>query len=380
LTIDLYDNVEEAKFVVVLGMLGVTYPEHISPSAAKIVVGVFLHHIYTRTMTFSTVATELIGKGFSLWRPHIPDIPRLLRHLLQMIHSNRSVKTKHAMTVPSSSPHDSNNNNNDDNRGRTSRENFEIEEKKAAAASAVASARHALMEAGTTQPLVFMSAVGHEVLRQDMGAYYHKTCLNCIVQLVKNNPQTMVRHLSVVVEAVIRPLYPGEPVLRKMCLVASTTALHDLVKRFPMVAFHQETQRLACGTMAGRIVLYDLRTATKWRILESSDCTGSISVVTFNNDGSLLASYSAEDACISTWTAGSGGFLGGILGMQGRRKQKIDLTPSLHGSSSDPGHVPESMMSNVLQHCRLQFSSRQSRTKQLKLRREDGQIVTVGLK
>ena len=343
-----YDNVEEAKYVVVLGMLGVTYPENLSPSAAKVIVGVFLHHIYQRTLTFSTVATELIGKGFPLWRPHIPDIPRLLRHLLQIIHSNRM-----------------------SNHQRRSSDRGDSSATTTAAAAALASARHALMEAGITQPLVFMSAVGQEVLRQDMGLQYHKTCLNCIVQLVKNNPLLMVRHLSVVVEAVIRPLYPGEPILRKMCLIASTMALHELVKRFPMVAFHQETQRLACGTLAGRIILYDLRTATKWRILEASDCQGGVSVVTFDAAGEVLASYSAEDACICTWTAGSGGFLGGILGMQGRRKQKINLNSR---------GLNDSMMSDVLQHCRLQFSSRQSRAKQLKLRREDGQIVTVGLK
>ena len=153
--------------------------------------------------------------------------------------------------------------------------------------------------------------------------------------------------------------------------VASTTALHELVKKFPMIAFHQETQRLACGTGLGRIVLYDLRTATKWRILESSDCRGGVSVVTFDTSGAMLASYSSDDACICTWTAGSGGFLGGILGMQGRRKQKIAL--NMRGKE-------EVSMSSILTHCRLQFSSRQSRTKQIKLRREDGQIVTVGLK
>ena len=357
-----YDNVEEAKFVVVLGMLGVTYPENLAPSAAKVVVSIFLYHIYQRTITFSTVATELIGKGFSLWRPHIPDIPRLLRHLLQIIHSNHRSNNRSIYTKKTNSGGGGGGG------GGGSDENTTTA---AAAASALASARHALMEAGTTQPLVFMSAVGHEVLRQDMGQHYHKTCLNCIVQLVKNNPLLMVRHLSVVVEAVIRPLYPGEPILRKMCLVASTMALHELVKRFPMVAFHQETQRLACGTLAGRIVLYDLRTATKWRILENNDSQGGISVVTFDADGEILASYSAEDACICTWTAGSGGFLGGILGMQGRRKQKITLNSR---------GLNDSMMSNVLQHCRLQFSSRQSRAKQLKLRREDNQIVTVGLK
>ena len=190
---------EESKFVVVLGMLGVTYPETLHPQAASSVVSVFLYHVYHRTPTFSTVATELLGKGFPLWRPHIPDIPRLLRHLLFIMHAHH--RSSDSSTTNTSAAAKSTN----------------IDE--ATAASAVASARHALMEAGTSQPIVFLSSVGHEVLRQDMGSHYHVTCLNAIVQLVKLNPDTMVRHLPVVVEAVIRPLYPGEPILRKMCLV-----------------------------------------------------------------------------------------------------------------------------------------------------------------
>ena len=31
-------------------------------------------------------------------------------------------------------------------------------------------------------------------------------------------------------------------------------------------------------------------------------------MIAFNHEGSVLAGYSAEDACICTWTAGSGGF------------------------------------------------------------------------
>ena len=73
-------------------------------------------------------------------------------------------------------------------------------------------------------------------------------------------------------------------------------------------------------------MLYDLRTATKWRILENSEAElhGGISVIAFNHEGSVLASYSAEDACIcmDSWLRR---ILGGILGMQGRRKQKINL-------------------------------------------------------
>ena len=58
------------------------------------------------------------------------------------------------------------------------------------------------------------------------------------------------------------------PSLREGCLGASTSALRELVKRYPMMAFHQGTQRLAVGTTDGVVLIYDLRTATKWRILQ----------------------------------------------------------------------------------------------------------------
>ena len=373
--------VEEAKFVLILGMIGVVYPQDLSPATARVVTDVFLSHIFNGTAIFSTVAMELMGKGFPLWRPHIPDLPRLLRHLLETIfhHSKKlrrqrlkeeaAIKAQQisyeAAIKEKSQPRTVS--------GYNSRSTA-LQAATAATASAVAAARHALMEVGASQPLLFLSSVGKEVTRQDMGSTYHRTCLDCISQLVRDNSVQMVRHLSVTVEAVIRPLYPGEPMLRKMCLVGSTLALHDLVKRFPMVAFHQQTQRLACGTNKGRIVIYDLRTATKWRILENSEAElqGAISVVAFNTDGNFLASYSADDACICTWTASSGGFLGGILGIQGRRKQKIHLNKCRVGNAV--------RLDKVLQNCRLQFGSRQTHNNRLKLRREDGQIVTIGLK
>lgn len=43
-----------------------------------------------------------------------------------------------------------------------------------------------------------------------------------------------------------------------------------------MVTFHQQTQRFSVGCTDGLIVLYDLRTATKWKVLEghtSKFCT-----------------------------------------------------------------------------------------------------------
>jgi len=53
------------------------------------------------------------------------------------------------------------------------------------------------------------------------------------------------------------------------------------------------------------------------------------------------------------------------------RKQKINLNKRRDVAVT---------LTGVMQHCRLQFGSLQARSNRLKLRREGGQIVTVGLK
>ena len=102
--------------------------------------------------------------------------------------------------------------------------------------------------------------------------------------------------------------------LREGCLHASTTAIRELVKRYPMMAFHQGTQRLAVGTTEGVVIIYDLKTATKWRILTGHE--KAVSAVAFSKTGEHVASLAAEERSIRWWLAGSQGIFG-FLGLQG---------------------------------------------------------------
>ena len=54
-----------------------------------------------------------------------------------------------------------------------------------------------------------------------------------------------------------------------------------MVKLFPMVAFHHESQRLAVGTHDGPIAIYDVRTSAKWKILEGH--TGNVTCLSFDS-------------------------------------------------------------------------------------------------
>ena len=70
---------------------------------------------------------------------------------------------------------------------------------------------------------------------QDVHKTYRCTALLSLVALVKKHTAHMMRHLPSIVEAIICTLDPSEHTLRKDCLHASTMALHELVKRYPMV-------------------------------------------------------------------------------------------------------------------------------------------------
>jgi len=135
-----------------------------------------------------------------------------------------------------------------------------------------------------------------------------------LISLVKARTASLEPALPLVVEAVLRPLDPSVPSLRESSLGASTTALRELVRRYPMVHFNQPTQRLAVGTAEGVVLLYDLRTATKWRILQGHEAA--VTALAFAPAGDTLASFSASEASLRWWAAGSSGLFS-FLGLQG---------------------------------------------------------------
>jgi WD40 repeat protein len=90
-----------------------------------------------------------------------------------------------------------------------------------------------------------------------------------------------------------------------------------------MVSFHQESQRLAVGTKDAAIVIYDLKTATRWHVLEGHK--SAVTAVAFAYSGKMLASYSLEDAEVRFWATTSSFF--GILGSAPHCLRVIQVNP-----------------------------------------------------
>ena len=64
---------------------------------------------------------------------------------------------------------------------------------------------------------------------------------------------------------------------------------------------------MVVGTVEAVIVIYDLRTATKWRILEGH--RAALSSLEFTESGAKLASYSARECCVWSWQGLPTGFV-----------------------------------------------------------------------
>ncbi|CAI2168335.1 5427_t:CDS:10 [Funneliformis geosporum] len=137
--------------------------------------------------------------------------------------------------------------------------------------------------------------------------------LKLISLFIRRKPLVLHAHLSGLVEAVVKSLDPNIPKMRERVLQTTTSVLHDLVKTFPSIAFHGSSQKLAVGTLEGASIIYDLRTATRWHILEGH--TKSVTALTFSGDGQLIVSCSLEEGTVRVWNPNPGlfGMIAGSL-------------------------------------------------------------------
>jgi WD40 repeat protein len=205
-------------------------------------------------------------------------------------------------------------------------------------------ATQCLLDSGKIAPTHFITCIGREAMNYRSTPTARQGALMSVVSLIKKHPFALARSLPAVVRMIVGTLDPAEPALRKTLLQASTSALYALAACYPQVSFNQATQRYAVGTANGPnsvIIVYDLRTATKWRVLEGH--TGEVHAVSFHPKGLSLASYSATEnpPSVRVWSTGGGGFLSGLLGMEGKCTNSWPMLPCVKQES---GRTPETQV------------------------------------
>ncbi|OQS02522.1 hypothetical protein THRCLA_05106 [Thraustotheca clavata] len=314
------------SMLVVLSIMGTCFPGELSPTSARQVCEILVS-LLQGPSGMACVAAELLAKGLLLFRPHLVDLAQLVVQLIPL-------------TLDAS----------DDEKKRLKQ-----------------AAMRLLVELGTCEASSVLTVLQHEMSSSDRTYPYREGVLIYLMTWVNIQYLLMVRHIPAVVETILCCLDPTKPDRRKKCLAMSTKCLHDLVKRFPMVDFHKTTQRLAVGTMEGVVLLFDLRTATKWRVLEGH--TTPISAVQFRKDGAMLISYSSRDASIRWWNITPGGILS-LLKVQQSCVRHLQLAP-LTQHLQRPAELHK-----VIQSCRFRIDT-EDNSSNVWLTREDESILPL---
>lgn len=252
------DNKSKSLAVLVLGILGCEKPDSLTAEISQSVAHAILEILFHETnVQLKISAVELFGKGYSLWSKYIKNINQVIIKIFKV-----SLYPEGSKTLQSC-------------------------------------CSHALILIGSADPKQFLNAIStKEGGLSDLTPQEHSAALGTVGSLVKKRPVCLMNYLPHLADFIIRNLDPHVPYLRNSCFKAATTLINDLVKKYPMIDFHGESQRLVVGDVNGQIMIFDLTSATRFFLLEGNVC---ISAVAFSRNGKILASYCVEEGVVKLW-------------------------------------------------------------------------------
>lgn len=86
---------------------------------------------------------------------------------------------------------------------------------------------------------------------------------------------------------------------RQVCFENCKKILGGLLPVYPMITFHQNSQRLAVGASDGKVFIYDITTGSIWKNLNAH--SNEISALSFDFTGNVLISYSSAESTLKFW-------------------------------------------------------------------------------
>ncbi|ORX70879.1 hypothetical protein DL89DRAFT_215930, partial [Linderina pennispora] len=108
-----------------------------------------------------------------------------------------------------------------------------------------------------------------EILQASESVRERRGALQVIGLVTQKYPAHMYPFLGGLVAAIVQAIDPKRATLRKALIAAAGAALQGLVKAYPWVSFHSESQCLVAGCIDGLCTTFDLRTATRTAVYDS---------------------------------------------------------------------------------------------------------------
>ena len=150
---------------------------------------------------------------------------------------------------------------------------------------------------------------------------YYSYLVEILWLIFKDRNHNLVQYLPIVTNQIMRLMSPQNKELKSICIENSKKVLSHLIINYPMIAFHSNMQKLAVGSVDGKIFIYDMSTGNMWKNLTAHNTQ--VSAVIFDSTGNSIISYSAQEHLLKCWKIGLTNFFGNFFSMKEYKSKKL---------------------------------------------------------
>eukprot|EP00299_Pterocystis_sp_00344_P011482 c5365_g1_i1.p1 GENE.c5365_g1_i1~~c5365_g1_i1.p1 ORF type:complete len:393 (+),score=94.61 c5365_g1_i1:24-1181(+) len=238
--------------VLIVGLMTSKYKESVEKNVKLLLIRA-LRTLLNGPPAQQALGAELFAMGFAVWQNDIEDIEDLVTQLLSLSRKN------------------------------------DVNEK-------VSPFTRCLMTIASVRPPLFLNLIG-----SDEGIRAGN--IRAATMLMRWDSNVLLPHLILLTETVLKYLNPHTPEIRNRSVGDATETLKEMIFRFPQISFHTTSQKLACGTVSGGMVIFDVRHATRWMELLSH--AEAITAIAFSPSGDQVVSFCEKERMLRFWNIGS---------------------------------------------------------------------------
>ncbi|KAJ1721282.1 hypothetical protein LPJ53_004178 [Coemansia erecta] len=165
--------------------------------------------------------------------------------------------------------------------------------------SLVVLAKSALLRISTSD-ISLIASTANSILRHGENLGERRGALQLIGLVAQKYPVLLYPYLEGLAATIVQAIEPKHATVRKQLIGAAGAALQGLVRTYPWVSFHPESQCLAVGCIDGRCTTFDLRTATRTAVYDSQ-AAAPVVAVAISPRGDRVASFTLGNGVLSIW-------------------------------------------------------------------------------
>ena len=155
---------------------------------------------------------------------------------------------------------------------------------------------------GRTRIKVILKIIQEEFKRKQSENSYLNYLIEIIWLFFRDTSYKLVQFLPAVIGLIMVILSSTNKELKACCMDNSKRLLSCLILHYPMMAFHQNSQKLAVGADDGKIYIYDMASGNIWKNLNAH--SKALTALTFDSTGNIIVSYSAQENLVKCWKIG----------------------------------------------------------------------------